>query len=93
VKCVGPFPTFKEIKHVICFLYYVSFVSSHFGYFDENEEVVEMRDRKTYVLDTFGLKTLDKKKRLTLIKLNGVPHHKWHTNKTVIDKYIISFLK
>ncbi|PNF32079.1 Lysosomal thioesterase PPT2-like protein [Cryptotermes secundus] len=67
--------------------------SSQFGYFDENEEVMEMRDRKVYVLDKFGLKTLDKKRRLTLIEVNGVSHLDWHTNETVIDKYIIPFLK
>lgn len=67
--------------------------SSHFGYFDENEEVVEVRNRKAYVSDKFGLKTLDKKMRLKLIELNGVSHRDWHTNTTVIDKYIIPFLK
>jgi hypothetical protein len=70
-----------------------NFFFSHFGYFDENENVVEMRDRKAYALDRFGLKTLDKKGRLTLIELSGVSHLDWHTNKTVIDKYIIPFLK
>ncbi|KDR22190.1 lysosomal thioesterase PPT2 homolog [Zootermopsis nevadensis] len=66
--------------------------SSHFGYFDDNEEVVELRGRKAYVLDKFGLKTLDKRGRLTLIELSGVSHYDWHTNKTVIDKYIVPFL-
>jgi palmitoyl-protein thioesterase len=66
---------------------------SHFGYFNENEEVMEMRNREAYVLDRFGLKTLDKKKALTLIELNGVTHKDWHVNETVIDKYIIPFLK
>jgi palmitoyl-protein thioesterase len=69
------------------------FSFSHFGYFDENEEVVEVRNRKAYVSDKFGLKTLDKKMRLKLIELNGVSHRDWHTNTTVIDKYIIPFLK
>jgi palmitoyl-protein thioesterase len=69
------------------------FYFSHFGYFNEQEEVVEMRNRKAYVLDKFGLKTLDKKKALTLIEQNGVSHNNWHTNKTVLDKYILPFLK
>jgi len=69
------------------------FFSSHFGYFNEQEEVVEMRNRKAYVLDRFGLKTLDKKMALTLIEQNGVSHKDWHTNETVIDKYILPYLK
>jgi palmitoyl-protein thioesterase len=77
----------------VFFLYCVSITSSHFGYFDENEEVLEMKDRNVYVLDKFGLKTLDKKKRLTVIEVNGVSHSNWHTNKTILDNYIIPFLK
>lgn len=69
------------------------FYFSHFGYFNEQEEVVEMRDSKAYVLDRFGLKTLDKKKALILIEQNGVPHKEWHTNKTVVDNYILPYLK
>lgn len=69
------------------------FYFSHFGYYDEKEEVVEMRNRKAYILDRFGLKTLDKKRALTLVEQNGVSHRDWHTNETVIDKYILPFLK
>jgi len=68
------------------------FYFSHFGYFNEQEEVVEMRNRKAYILDRFGLKTLDKKRALILIEQNGVSHKDWPFNKTVIDKYILPFL-
>jgi len=68
------------------------FYFSHFGYFNEQEEVVEMRNREAYILDRFGLKTLDKKRALILIEQNGVSHKEWHINKTVIDKYILPFL-
>ncbi|KAJ9598488.1 hypothetical protein L9F63_010841, partial [Diploptera punctata] len=60
--------------------------SSHFAYYDKNETVVEMRQRTIYTEDTFGLKTLDKKKRLIFIEQNGVNHTSWHSNLTVIDK-------
>ncbi|XP_014247652.1 lysosomal thioesterase PPT2 homolog [Cimex lectularius] len=67
--------------------------SSHFGCFDGNETTVkEMRDQDFYQNDSFGLKTLDKKKRLFIHSLSGNSHFEWHTNLTVIDKYIIPYL-
>ena len=66
--------------------------SSQFGYFDTNETVVEMRDRVEYKNDLIGLKTLDKKKKLVLHTVPGVPHFMWHINETIVDKYILPYL-
>ncbi|XP_063234736.1 lysosomal thioesterase PPT2 homolog isoform X2 [Bacillus rossius redtenbacheri] len=66
--------------------------SSHFGYFNEMEDVIDFRERSAYVDDLFGLKTLDEQRKLKVITVNGVNHLSWHRNISVIDKYIVPFL-
>nr|CAD7568058.1 unnamed protein product [Timema californicum] len=66
--------------------------SSHFGYFNETEQVVDFRQRKAYLDDSFGLQTLDKQGRLKVFEITGVAHLDWHKNVTVIDKYIVPYL-
>lgn len=66
--------------------------SSHFGYYDKNETVVDVRDRNEYKQDLIGLKTLDKSKKLLIHKVPGVSHFMWHANISVIDNYIIPYL-
>ncbi|GLH02307.1 Lysosomal thioesterase PPT2 homolog [Gryllus bimaculatus] len=66
--------------------------SSHFGYYNEKEEVIDMRQRETYKEDLCGLKTLDLNGKLTLVELSGVSHLHWHTNATVLEKFILPFL-
>ncbi|XP_061075149.1 lysosomal thioesterase PPT2-A-like isoform X1 [Conger conger] len=66
--------------------------SSHFGFYDENEDVVEMKDQDVYVKDVFGLKTLDARGDLVVCVFSGVKHTSWHSNETVyygcIDKWL-----
>ncbi|XP_064206323.1 lysosomal thioesterase PPT2-A-like [Anguilla rostrata] len=66
--------------------------SSHFGFYDENEEVVEMKDQDVYVKDVFGLKTLDARGDLVVCVFPGVKHTSWHSNEAVyndcIDKWL-----
>ncbi|KAJ8354529.1 hypothetical protein SKAU_G00220960 [Synaphobranchus kaupii] len=66
--------------------------SSHFGFYDENEDVVEMKDQDVYVKDVFGLKTLDGRGDLVVCVFSGVKHTSWHANETVyhgcIDKWL-----
>lgn len=66
--------------------------SSHFAYFDENENITEMRDQYYYRTDTFGLRTLDKAGKVTIYEIPGVVHTLWHHNVTVIQKCILPWL-
>ncbi|KAK3592809.1 hypothetical protein CHS0354_009253 [Potamilus streckersoni] len=59
--------------------------SSHFGFYNSAEEIVEMEEQKWYINDSFGLRTLDKRKGLTKYVIPGVHHVHWHTNRTVFD--------
>ena len=66
--------------------------SSHFGYYDTNETVVEMHDRPIYKDDMIGLKTLDGSGRLTLITVPNVPHVEWHKNVSIVDEFLLPYL-
>ncbi|XP_040901284.1 lysosomal thioesterase PPT2-A-like [Toxotes jaculatrix] len=57
--------------------------SSHFGFYDNNENVVEMRNQQFYRNDTFGLKTLDSRGDVSTCIQSGVKHVHWHSNHTV----------
>ncbi|XP_022110848.1 lysosomal thioesterase PPT2-A-like isoform X2 [Acanthaster planci] len=59
--------------------------SSHFGFYDTSEKVVEMKDQEVYKMDYFGLKTLDQRDALKTYVIPGVKHTNWHGNKTVFD--------
>lgn len=65
---------------------------SHFGYFDEDGEVVPFYRRKIYTNDDIGLKTLFKEGRLSVLTYPHVHHFAWHTNETVIREIIIPHL-
>lgn len=65
---------------------------SQFGYYDEDEIVVELQHQDVYKNDTLGLKTLNSTERLKLITLADVSHYNWHSNETVINDYILPFL-
>ncbi|KAI1886096.1 hypothetical protein AGOR_G00210500 [Albula goreensis] len=66
--------------------------SSLFGFYDENENIIEMKNQDAYVKDVFGLKTLDTRGDLVTCVFPGVKHIKWHSNETVyygcIDKWL-----
>ncbi|KAK3874466.1 hypothetical protein Pcinc_020595 [Petrolisthes cinctipes] len=66
--------------------------SSHFGFYDEKENVTEMRDQRFYSKDLFGLRTLDKADKITIYEVPGVYHTDWHHNLTVIKNCIIPWL-
>ncbi|XP_053983596.1 lysosomal thioesterase PPT2 homolog [Hylaeus volcanicus] len=66
--------------------------SSHFGYFDANETVIDMRDRSIYTDDSIGLKTLDESDRLTLITVPNIPHIEWHKNISIVDNFLLPYL-
>ncbi|XP_076634678.1 palmitoyl-protein thioesterase 2 isoform X1 [Colletes latitarsis] len=66
--------------------------SSHFGYYDANETVIDMHDRPIYMDDLIGLKTLDKTGRLTLITVPNIPHIQWHKNISIVDDFLLPYL-
>uniref|UniRef100_U5ES24 palmitoyl-CoA hydrolase n=1 Tax=Corethrella appendiculata TaxID=1370023 RepID=U5ES24_9DIPT len=66
--------------------------SSHFGYFNENDEIVPYKKREIYTEDRIGLKTLDEKGKLKIITVPNVPHYQWHLNIDVINKVILPYL-
>ncbi|KAF5271373.1 hypothetical protein FQA39_LY08171 [Lamprigera yunnana] len=66
--------------------------SSQFGYFSVNDTVVNLVDRDIYKQDRIGLKRLDSKRRLKLVTVPGIDHYAWHTNVTVVDKFILPYL-
>lgn len=66
--------------------------SSHFGYYDDNETVIEMYNRPIYKDDTIGLKTLDKQGRLRIITVPGISHFEWHNNISIVDQFLLPYL-
>lgn len=57
--------------------------SSQFGFYDINENVIDMIDRDVYCNDTFGLRTLDHLGALVPCVLSGVKHVHWHKDRMV----------
>lgn len=66
--------------------------SSHFGFYNESEEVVELRSQEYYLNDTFGLKTLDSRKAIDIYVIPGVHHVYWYRNMTVFKMAIEPYL-
>uniref|UniRef100_H2SFF7 palmitoyl-CoA hydrolase n=1 Tax=Takifugu rubripes TaxID=31033 RepID=H2SFF7_TAKRU len=66
--------------------------SSHFGFYDNSENVVEMRNQDFYGNDTFGLKTLDARGDVSLCLHSGVKHVHWHSNFTVFQSCMEKWL-
>ncbi|TRY96749.1 hypothetical protein DNTS_009613 [Danionella cerebrum] len=66
--------------------------SSLFGFYDENEMVVDMENQNWYLNDAFGLKTLNMKGAVVKCVLPGIQHTSWHTDpfvyKQCIDKWL-----
>lgn len=66
--------------------------SSHFGFYDENETVIDMAGQEVYLKDTFGLKTLAARGDIVTYSVSGVEHTKWHDNETVFNTCIAKWL-
>ncbi|KAF7210891.1 lysosomal thioesterase PPT2 isoform X1 [Nothobranchius furzeri] len=66
--------------------------SSQFGFYDDNETVVEMQHQELYLRDVFGLKTLVARGDLILCTVPGVEHVLWHSNETVFHACIEKWL-
>ncbi|XP_046714730.1 lysosomal thioesterase PPT2 [Silurus meridionalis] len=66
--------------------------SSQFGFYDDNETVVEMKDQEVFLRDSFGLKSLYARGDLELCSVAGVEHVYWHSNETVYKRCIEKWL-
>ncbi|KAM4641992.1 lysosomal thioesterase PPT2 [Discoglossus pictus] len=66
--------------------------SSHFGFYDENETILEMKQQMVYQDDCFGLRSLDYRGGITVYSVPGVTHTLWHSNQTVYKDYIEKWL-
>ncbi|KAG0727573.1 Lysosomal thioesterase PPT2-B [Chionoecetes opilio] len=66
--------------------------SSHYGYFDSEENITEMRDQPFYQKDLFGLRTLDAAGKVKVYEVPGVYHTHWHHNMSVIKNCILPWL-
>lgn len=67
-------------------------IFSLFGYYDDHEKILGMRDREIYRNGYLGLKELDERGRLNIYEIAGVEHHAWRKNYSVVDDYILPFL-
>ncbi|XP_075995773.1 lysosomal thioesterase PPT2 [Genypterus blacodes] len=67
--------------------------SSQFGFYDDNETVIEMQRQDIFLKDVFGLKTLAARGDLIVCSVPGVEHVWWHSNETVyhacIEKWLV----
>ncbi|XP_036071637.1 lysosomal thioesterase PPT2-A-like [Oryzias melastigma] len=66
--------------------------SSHFGFYNSNEAIIEMKKQNFYRKNTFGLKTLDTRGDLIVCTQSGVKHMEWHSNQSVFEKCIQKWL-
>lgn len=66
--------------------------SSHFGYYNGTDDVIPCKQRKIYLEDRIGLRTLDRDGRLKLITVPGVRHYEWHLNTDVVDSVVLPLL-
>ncbi|KAM9309181.1 lysosomal thioesterase PPT2-A-like [Pholidichthys leucotaenia] len=66
--------------------------SSHFGFYNSRDEVVEMKDQEFYRKDSFGLKTLDARGDIWVCVRSGVKHVQWHSNFTIFQSCMEKWL-
>lgn len=66
--------------------------SSHFGFFDDNEEVVPVFDRPIFLNDSIGLKSLNDTGRLQIVTVPNVHHFDWHLKLHVIQQVVLPYL-
>lgn len=91
----------NKILHLFsCFIPYPLYIlqvispwqSAHFGFFNQNETVDDMREREIYSDDSIGLKALDKQGKLKLMTFENVKHPDWHIDMRIIDKAVLPHL-
>lgn len=66
--------------------------SSHFGFYDEDDNVIPMHKRSIYRKDSIGLKTLEDQGKLKILTFPNVRHKEWHLNVDIINEAILPYL-
>lgn len=66
--------------------------SSHFGFYDENEDIVPMTSQDFYKADSFGLRTLDQQGKVKVYEIPGIEHLEWPLSQEIFEKYIEPWL-
>lgn len=66
--------------------------SSQFGYYDDNNKVVNFMQRDIFTKYLIGLQTLYNNKKLDIITVLGINHFMWYINMTVFDEYVLKYL-
>ncbi|XP_068069877.1 lysosomal thioesterase PPT2 isoform X2 [Danio rerio] len=66
--------------------------SSMFGFYDSDENVIDMEHQDFYVNDAFGLKTLNRREAIVKCIVPGVKHNAWPKNHKIYKKCIEKWL-
>ncbi|XP_069120180.1 lysosomal thioesterase PPT2-A-like [Argopecten irradians] len=59
--------------------------SSQFGFYNGSEGILEMRQQRFYLQDSFGLRTLDQRKAIHTYTIPGIEHVMWYRDQKVFD--------
>ena len=71
----------------------VPWQSSHFGFYDLNGiDIIDIKNQKIFIDDTFGLQTLYNNGKLDLIEIDNIKHGDWLHKQDIIEKYILDKL-
>ncbi|NP_956978.2 lysosomal thioesterase PPT2a.1 precursor [Danio rerio] len=66
--------------------------SSMFGFYNRNEKVIDMEHQDYYISDSFGLKTLNRRKAIVKCIIPDVHHDAWPTDYKIYKKCIEKWL-
>jgi len=57
-------------------------ISEHFGFFNENLDIVNFNQQTVFIHNTFGLRTMFEQGRLNVTTVTGIEHSQWLSNET-----------
>ena len=66
--------------------------SAFFGFFNEQGQIVDMKNQIIYQQDYIGLLTLDRQGKLIQNVAPNVQHQEWVTDPQVFSQYILPWL-
>jgi len=67
--------------------------TGNFGFWDANGTMVNLTDTRIWKEDLIGLRKLDDAGRLHVQSVKGVRHNDWIHNESIIEQYILPWLK
>ena len=66
--------------------------SAHYGFYDENLNIVPFYEQPTYLNDSYGMRTINEAEKLVIKLIPGVVHAQWILNRTVYEEAIKPYL-